>query len=153
MHMQIIFLTPLSIVCAGIAAFLFGWLWYSKMFFMKWWLEGNGVNKNSLPERKKQYMVQVMTYTFIIGTSMTAVLSIILELSQVESLKQALAMSMLIAVGMIGLKNFMEMLHTMPETYFSVKAQKKFFVDTGYYVCMFAIATIVMYYVGTHFGI
>lgn len=150
--MGIIFLTPLAIISAGVSAFLFGWLWYSKAFFMKWWLEGNGIKKEQMPERKKVYQYQVMIYTFVIGTLMTAVLAIILELSQVQSLRQALAMSMLVAVGIIGLKNFSDMLYTMPESYWSPKAQKKFFVDTGYYVCMFAIATLVMYYVGTSFS-
>jgi hypothetical protein len=150
--MTILFLTPLAIVSAGVAAFLFGWIWYSPFLFKKWWLDGLSMKHDPLAERKKKYRFQVMAYTFFIGTIMSAVIAIILEVAQVESLKQSLALVTIISVGIVGLRNFSGMLYTTPETYYSVRAQKKFFVDSGYYVGMFALATIVMYYVGTSFG-
>lgn len=146
------FLTPLSILAAGLAAFLFGWLWYSPFLFMDWWLEGMGVKKENIPDRHKNYKIKAMLYVFTVAVSMTAVLAVILEISQVATLTQAVSLSLFIALGIIGLKNFSEMVYTMPETYWSKKAQKRFFVDTGFYVCMFVIATLVMYYVGTYLG-
>ena len=108
------------------------------------------LSKESMPSRTAGYMTKVMIYTFVVGLAMNSVLAFILDILQPETLKQALSMSLLLALGVIGLRNFSDMLHTMLGNFWGIRSQKKFFVDTGYYVCMFALSTLVMYYVQTN---
>ena len=148
--MIITYYTFLPILLAGIVGFLFGWLWHSENFIMKWWLEGMKITKADMSGRPKGYHMKVMVYTFIVIFVMNGVLAFLLDILQPENLKQALSFSALIALGIIGMRNFVDMIYTAPENFWGMRAQKKFFVDTGYYVCMFALSTLVMYYVQTN---
>jgi hypothetical protein len=76
-----------------------------------------------------------------------------LDIVGVSTLKEALALSTLLALGTIGLRDFTELMYSMPHDCFSKRAQYKFAVSTGYYTTMFALVTLVMYYVGTCFGV
>lgn len=145
--MLISLLSPVSVLCAGVVVFLFGWLWYSPALFMKPWLDGMNMKKGDMPKRSNFYMWHCMAYQFAVSLLMVTVLAFFIDIAQLTSLYQALAFAELLALGIIGLKNFSDMLYTMPETFWSFRAQKKFLVDTGFYVAMFAIAVLVMYYV------
>ncbi len=151
LYMIITYFTFTPVTLASIVAFLFGWLWYSEVLFMKWWLDGMKMTKATMPHRPKGYMMKVMVYTFIVGFAMNGVLAFLLDILQPDTLKLAMSYSVLLALGTISLRNFQEMLHSAPETFWGMEAQKRFFVDTGYYVCMFALSTLVMYYVQTGF--
>ena len=107
------------------------------------------VTKADFAHKSKGYMMKVMVYTFFLGFVMNGVLALLLDILHPETLKVAVAYSALIALGIIGLRNFQDMVHSAPEYFWDLRVQKKFFVDTGYYVCMFALSTLVMYYVQT----
>ena len=142
----------IPVLLAGITAFIFGWLWHSEILFMKWWLEGAKITKADMAGKSKGYHMKVMIYTFVVVFVMNGVLAFLLDILQPETLCQALSLSTIISLGIIGLRNFVDMIYTAPENFWGIRAQKKFFVDTGYYVCMFALSTLVMYYVQTSFS-
>lgn len=145
------FFALVPIICGGIVAFFLGSIWYSERFFMNWWLEGRGMRKEMLPNRPASYMTHVMLYTLFICTAMTAVLAFVLDALPITTLCEAVATSVMLALGFIGLKDFSDMLYSMPETFWSIQAQKKFAVDVLFYVVMFALVTVVMYYVQAWF--
>jgi len=132
--------------------FLFGWLWYSPLLFMRWWLDGKNIVMEDMSKRGTRYSWQVMIYIFFVCIAMSAVLAFVIDVASLETFSQALSLSLVLALGFIGLKNFSDMLYSMPEAFWSIKAQKRFFVDTVFYMFGFVIVTIVLYYMQTWLG-
>ncbi len=150
--MLISLFSPLAIGVAGLMFFLFGWLWYSPLLFMRWWLDGKNIVMEDMSKRGTRYSWQVMIYIFFVCIAMSAVLAFVIDVASLETFSQALSLSLVLALGFIGLKNFSDMLYSMPEAFWSIKAQKRFFVDTVFYMFGFVIVTIVLYYMQTWLG-
>ena len=74
-----LFFTPLHILCATVAGFLVGAVWFSPVLFMKAWLRGEGVTKDQMPKRTVAYMVQINLYSLVAHGAMASVLAVIFD--------------------------------------------------------------------------
>ncbi|MDB5260118.1 MAG: hypothetical protein JWN37_349 [Candidatus Nomurabacteria bacterium] len=142
-----IFFTPSVILLATIAGYILGGIWYSPLLFFRWSLEAEGLTVETNPRRGRSYKTKVLLYTLIITGILASSLALILDIANPSSLKDALYLSLLISVGIIGATRLMDLMHSAIGTYNSGRNQKKFLVWSLYYIVMFAVMTIVMYYV------
>lgn len=140
------YLTSTTIVLATITGFLFGAIWYSPILFMNAWLLGQGVTKKELPKRSKIYMLQINLYSFIAHGAIASVLALMFELLQVATLKVSISLGVLLAIGFIVTTHYIDMLYTIEGTHWNRKSQVKFLVNSGYYICVTAIMSAVLFY-------
>jgi hypothetical protein len=134
---MLVFFTPLHIIIAAFFGFMVGMFWYSPILFITPWLKGEGVSKSTLPKRSARYMVQVNVYAFLAHVAMATVLAIVFELLRIPSLKAALSVGVLLALGFIVTTRFMDMVYTVHGSHYEIRPQLKFLVSSGYYlVCV-----------------
>lgn len=134
-----------TILFATVCGFLFGSLWFSPIFFMKYWLIGEGLTKKDVPKRSTMYLVQINIYSFIAHGAMAGVLALMFDLLQVSSLKVAIALGLLFAFGFIVTTQYIAMLYTTEGEHWNKKHQIKFLVNSGYYLCVTAIMSAVLF--------
>ncbi len=135
-----------TIVVATVCGFLFGSLWYSPVLFMNAWLMGEGLTKKDIPKRSVMYMIQINAYSFIAHGAIAGVLASMFELLQVASLKVAVALGLLLTFGFIVTTQYITMLYTVEGEHWNKKHQIKFLVNSGYYLCVVAIMSAVLFY-------
>lgn len=128
------FFIPTSIVAATVIGFIFGSIWFSPVLFLKALFIGEGVTEKDLPKRSKVYIAQVALYSFVTHGVIASVLALMFDLLQVSSLKIALSVGLLLTLGFIVSKNFMDMIYSLKEEHFRKKNQIKFLVNSGYYI-------------------
>ena len=144
MYMQ--FFTPTIISVATIIGFLCGTIWFSPLLFMKALFIGEGVKQNELPKRSKLYIIQTHLYSLIAHGVIASVLALLLELLQVTSLKVALSVSVLLCIGFIVSKNFLDMIYSLHEEHWRKRVQIKFLVNSGYYIFVMCVMATVMFF-------
>lgn len=137
-------INPFAVVVASLIGYAFCALWYSPYMFERVWLEGLGVTTKDL-EKSKGYLAMATTYSLIIILLTTFTLSIFLTLSGTETLISKIQISTLLAVGFIVTTKFNDMLFSVREPFWSMRAQKLFFVESAYYVALFTIVTFVLH--------
>lgn len=140
------YLTSTTIAFATITGFMFGAIWYSPFLFMNAWLLGQGVTKKDLPKRSKLYMLQINLYSFIAHGAIASVLALMFELLQVSTLKVAVVLGVLLTIGFVVTTHYIDMLYTIDGTHWNRKSQVKFIVNSGYYICVTAIMSAVLFY-------
>lgn len=89
-----------------------------------------------------------MVYTFIITVVVAFMLDLFISLTDATTLLEILEISMLLAFGFIVTTKFTDMLYTIEKPFWSMQAQKLFFVTAGYYIAMFLAMGTVLYYLG-----
>jgi hypothetical protein len=141
-----IFFTPTTILIATVFGFIFGALWYSPILFMNAWLMGEGITKKDAPKRTKVYLLQINLYSFIAHGAIASILAIMFDLLQVASLKVATSLGALLALSFIVTTHYIDMLYTMDGVHFSRKAQVKFLVNSGYYICVVSIMAATIFF-------
>lgn len=145
-------LDPIGILIASIVGYALGVAWYSPILFAKPWLEGLGKTREefSKPQehRTKKYMTSLMIYTFILTVVIAFSLEVFIKLTGSTTLMETLQISMLLAFGFIVTTKFTDMLYTLDKPFWSIQAQKLFFVNAGYYVAMFLAMGAILYYIG-----
>ena len=139
------FFTPTIILIATVSGFVFGALWYSPLLFMKAWLMGEGITKNERPKRSKLYLAQINLYSFIAHGAIASVLALIFDLLQIASLKVAVSLGVLLALGLIVTTHYIDMLYTVDGVHWNRKSQIKFLVNSGYYICVVGIISSVLF--------
>lgn len=143
---------PIGILAASVAGYVIGMAWYSPILFMKPWLAGLGKTEEELKRpqehKTKQYTWGIMTYTFLVTVAMAIALSTILTLTAPSSLTEALGVTMLLCFGFIVTTKFTDMLYTIDAPHWGIRAQKLFFVNTGYYVITFLAMGSILYCLG-----
>ena len=145
-------LNPIGILVAAIAGYVIGILWYSPVLFMKPWLAGLGKTQEEFVKpqehRTKRYGLSLMVYTFTVTVVVAFVLDLLIKLTGVTTFLEILQISMLLAFGFIVTTKFTDMLYTLDKPFWSIQAQKLFFVNVGYYIAMFLVMGTVLYYLG-----
>jgi hypothetical protein len=141
-----IFFTPLPIISATVFACFFGFLWYSPVLFLNVWIKANGLTKDKLPKRSNMYMASISVYSLIAHGAMCSVLALLFEIVQVTTLKMALSVGGLVALGFIVATRYIEMLYTLEGTHYARPQQIKFFVTAGYFLFVVIIMSTVLFF-------
>lgn len=145
---MISFFTPLSIFVATCAGFFVGSLWYSPLLFMKAWMRGEGVTKESSPKRTPLYLVQINCYSFIAHGAIASVLAVIFDIVSVSSASVAVSLGLLLAFGFVVSVRFIDMIYTTHGNHYEARSQLKFLVSSGYYLVSIAAMAYVLFLVG-----
>lgn len=145
-------LNPVGILVAAIVGYIIGMAWYSPVLFMKPWLDGLGKTEEEVKKpqeyKTKRYIWSLMVYTFVIMVVVAFMLDLFIILTGATTLLEILEISMLLAFGFIVTTRFTDMLYTIEKPFWSMQAQKLFFVTSGYYIAMFLGMGAVLYYLG-----
>jgi hypothetical protein len=141
------FFTPTAIGIATIVGFLFGSVWFSPVLFLKGLLIGEGITKSELPKRSKLYILQVHMYSLIAHGVMASVLALMFDLLSISSLKVAISLGALFVFGFIVTKNFLDMVYSLHEEHWKKRLQVKFLVNSGYYIFMVSLMSLVLFLV------
>lgn len=144
-----LFFTPIHVLCATIAGFLVGAIWYSPVLFMKAWLKGEGITKDQMPKRTTAYMVQINVYSFIAHGAMASVLAVIFDVLTIKSLMLAVIIGSLLTFGFIVTTQFITMVYTPKGKHYEMQSQIKFLVGAGYYLVVVAVMSSVLFF-ATH---
>ena len=89
-----------------------------------------------------------MVYTFIITVIVAFMINLFVVLTGATTFLEILEISMLLAFGFIVTVKFTDMLYTVGKPFWSIQAQKLFFVTSGYYIAMFLAMSVTLYYFG-----
>ncbi len=141
------FFTPEVILITTIVGFGFGALWYSPILFIKAWMKGLGITKDNMPYRSSKYKFQIYSYSFVAHGAMATTLSVIFELVQVDTLKSALSLGLLLGIGFIVTTRFIDMVYTVSGSHYEMRPQLNFLVSGGYYASLMAIMSATMFLV------
>lgn len=140
------FFTPSTILIAAVFGFLLGSIWYSPYMFMKAWLMGQGITPKELPKRGILYMIQINVYSFIAHTALASVLALMFDLLQINSLKVAVSLGLLLTFGFIVTTHFIDMIYSVRGEHWRRENQVKFLVVSGYYLSMTAIVSSILFW-------
>lgn len=145
MHMN--YLTYETVTLATCAGFIVGFVWYSPILFMNAWLYGQGITKETMPKRSKAYMIQINLYSIIAHGAIASVVALMFDVLQVSTLKVAVTLGMLLTFGFIVTTHYIDMLYTVDGTHWNKRAQIKFLVHAGYYLCAVSVMSAVLFLV------
>ena len=112
---------------------------------MNLWLKGKGLTVDTLPKRSKMYITQTMLYSFVAHGCIAAVLAIVLDITEPETLSIALSLSALLAIGFIVSTRFVDMVYTVDGSHYDKKNQVNFLITSLYYVAVILIITSVLF--------
>jgi hypothetical protein len=140
------FLTPIAILGSTLLGFLFGYLWYSPILFSNTWLQVNKLTKETAPKRSTRYMTSITLYSFIAHTAVTTVLAVMFDIVQVTTLKMALSVGGLLALGFIVTTKYIDMLYTPEGNHYSRTQQIKFLLSAGYYLFSVLIISATLFF-------
>ena len=90
---------------------------------------------------------RVMAYSLILHAVLAVILSLMLSVLAPTSMEMALVFSSLFSVGIIVITRFIDLIYSTSGTFNSVQNQKKFLISSLYYIILFAVMTVVVYYV------
>lgn len=144
-----LFFTPIHVLCATIAGFLVGAIWYSPALFMKAWLKGEGITKDQMPKRTTAYMVQINLYSLIAHGAIASVLAVIFDVLTITSLTFSVIIGLLLTFGFVVTTQFIAMVYTPKGKHYEMQSQIKFLVGAGYYLVVVAVMSTVLFLV-TH---
>lgn len=139
------FFTPLPIIIATIAGFCVGAVWYSPLLFLTTWLRGEGLTKDQIPKRSLAYVIQTHVYAFIGHGVIVAVLAVIFDLLQIQTMKVAISLSLLLAIGFIVSTRFIEMVYNVQRKHYEMRSQIKFLLFSAYYCTVVAVMSSVLF--------
>jgi hypothetical protein len=141
------FFTTQGILWATIVGFGFGALWYSPMLFINAWLKGIGMTKEHLPHRSKRYMATTMTYAFVAHGAIAATLATMFDIAEIDTLKNAVYLGLFLSFGFVATTRFIDMVYTVSGSHYEMRPQLNFLVSAGYYVCLSAVMSAVLFLV------
>lgn len=141
------FLTIEGVFLATLAAFILGALWYSPLLFLNAWVKGKGLKPGELPKRSLGYILQTQGYSFVAHGCMAAVLAVIFDVTQVETLTVALSLGALIAFGFTTTTHFVALVYTMDGNHYDKKNQINFLIMSLYYVAAIVVMSAVLFFV------
>jgi hypothetical protein len=144
-----LFFTPIHILCATVAGFLVGSLWFSPALFMKAWLKGEGITKDQMPKRTAAYMVQIHLYSLIAHGAIASVLAVIFDVLAIRSLSLAVIIGLLLTFGFVVTTQFITMVYTPKGKHYEMQSQIKFLAGAGYYLVVVSVMSAVLFWV-TH---
>ena len=140
-----LFFTPITIILATCAGFAVGFVWYSPFLFMNAWLKGEGLTKSSIPKRSSEYMLRVQVYSLIAHGAIASVLALVYDLLSVATLKVAVSLALLLALGFVVTTRFVDMVYTTKGVHYDMQSQVKFLVSSGYYLLTFLVMGAVLF--------
>lgn len=139
------FFIPSSIAVATLVGFICGSIWFSPALFLKALFIGEGVLEKDIPKRSKLYIIQVTLYSLVAHGVIVSVLALMFDLLQVNSLKVAISVGLILTLGFIVSKNFMDMIYSLHKEHWKKKNQIKFLVNSGYYIVMIASVSATLF--------
>jgi len=138
-------INPLAVIIASVAAYLFGWLWYSPVLFGNTWMNLLGKSKEAMAKAKSD-MARTMTYGFIITMVTAYGIAVFLALLSPISLLNALQMGILLCFSFVVTTKFTELIYESSEPHWSKRPQELFFIGVGYQVGSFMLMTALIWY-------
>jgi phosphatidylglycerophosphate synthase len=139
-------ISPIAVLLASVAAYLFGWLWYSEVLFGKTWMRILGKTKKNSAEAKSE-MTRVMAYGFLVTVVTAYGIAVFLALLDPKSILEALQIGILLCFSFVVTTKFTELIYESNEPHWSQKPQELFFIGAGYQVGSFILMTAVIWYV------
>lgn len=134
-----------AVLAATIAAYIFGWLWYSPILFKKEWLHSLGRTMDDGLKSKKE-QVRTTVYGFIVNFIMAYGTAVFLALVIPDTFALSLEIGMLICFAFVITSRFIELLYESHEPHWSKKPQKLFLITVGYQLGNFLIMTAIIWY-------
>lgn len=146
--MLTIYINPWAVLLAGIAGYLVGWAWYSRILWQKPWMAARGDNGSNWETTGKKDMPKIMAYG-LVNTLLTAyVISVFLALTDAHTVLEALQVSLLLCFGFVVTLKFNDLIYTNTPPPWGRRAQMLFLIDVGYQIALFSVVAIVLAYVG-----
>jgi len=139
-------INPWAVLVAGIAAYLVGWAWYSPILWQKPWMEARGDNGQDWAANGKKEMPKIMLYGFVNTLLMSFVIAVFLALTGVESLMQAVQVSLLLCFGFVVTVKFNDLLYTSTPPHWGKRAQLLFLIDVGYQIALFVVVAAIIWW-------
>lgn len=122
----------LAVLCASVAAFVIGWVWYSKRFFGSTWLIEVGLTEESLRQAK---MPLIFGGTFVL--QFVAATALAMFLGTGSDWLIGLQAGLLIGLGWIATAYGITYL-------FEQRSLRIFLINTGYFLVLFATMGLIL---------
>lgn len=124
----------LSVLCAAVASFLVGWVWYSPLLFAKPWMKLLNLKENDL---KKEGMMLKMGLTFVASLVMAYVLAHFLQVAGASTVAEALTVGFWAWLGFT-------LATAAPNYIFTNKPAKLLAIDSGHHLAGILVASVVL---------
>lgn len=122
----------LAVLCASIAAFVIGWLWYSRRVFGNAWLVEIGLTEESV---RQANMPMIFGGTFVL--QFVAATALAMFLGSGSDWLIGLQVGLLIGLGWIATAYGITYL-------FEQRSLRIFLINTGYYLVLFATMGLII---------
>lgn len=122
----------LAVLCAAVAAFVIGWVWYSRKVFGSAWLVEIGLTEESL---RQANMPVILGGTFMLHFVAATVLAMFLGTGSDWLI--GLQAGLLIGLGWIATAYGITYL-------FEQRSLRIFLINTGYYLVLFAVMGLII---------
>lgn len=129
------------ILCAGVAAYIVGALWFSPVLFMKPWREALGKTDADI----KVSMPRVMLYGFINTLATAFALAVLIELTEVATLTQYFQVVFFALFAFVATTKFNDLIYSSQEPHWSRKPQILFLINLGYYISSYSAVALVLW--------
>lgn len=139
-------INPVAVLVASVAAYIVGWLWYSKVLFQKPWMESLGKTDADWEQNGKKDMPKVMLYGFLVTVVVAYGIAVFLAITEPKSLMEAMQVALLICFSFIVTTKFSDLIYESKEPHWSRRPQQLFFISTGYQVVSFLVMTAIIWY-------
>lgn len=124
----------LPVILAALAAFLFGWLWYSPLMFQKPWMRLAGISKEA---PNGLAMTATMLGGFLSYILLAFVMNTLFELLVVTTLPEALMFALLLWLGFVATL-------ALGSVTWEGKPVTLYFLNNGYHLISFLLIATVL---------
>jgi hypothetical protein len=139
-------INPWAVLVAAVVTYLIGWAWYSPILWQKPWMAARGDTGENWETEGKKEMPKIMAYGLVNTVLMVFVLAVFMALIGIETLAEAVQVSLLMAFGFAVTIKFSDMLYTSTPPHWGRRAQTLFIIDSGYLIVLYAVASAIIFY-------
>jgi hypothetical protein len=136
----------LPVLGAGVAAFLLGWAWYSKILFQKPWMASLGITDADYEKVGKPEAFRTMVYGFLTMLATAYGVAVLLTLLEPASLTEALAVSLFACFAFSITLEFSRMIYESKDPHWSRGPQVLFLISSGWQMVQFSAITTVLWF-------
>lgn len=137
-----------AVFIATIVGYLVGWAWYSPILWQKPWMAARGDTGEYWKKNGRKEMPRMITYGLLTTFAQVFTIAVFLALVGTETLLQTTQVSLLLCFGLTVTLRFSDLLYTALPPHWGKRAQIIFFVDAGYQIALFLIASTILWYLG-----
>lgn len=139
-------INPVAVLVASVAAYIVGWLWYSKILFQKPWMESLGKTDADWDEKAKKEMPSTMLYGFLVTMVVAYGIAVFMAIVNPLTLLEAMQTALLICFSFIVTTKFSDLIYESKEPHWSRRPQQLFFISAGYQIVSFLVMTAIIWY-------